>query len=404
MDSNADLKTFFICANKWCPRRSLDASKLFRYLTANSLKPVGSPEKADLIVIFTCGAFAFDEECSILTMKKFLQNGASKVLVTGCLIRINPQRLKPFGKAMIISPENIAEIDSLIHANVPYAEIPNVSTFEKIHDLNRGSLACQIKHDLANRCLEINNGKKTQRSIELLFAPTTCKLEIAKGCLGSCNYCAIRKGSEAFHSFPEEQIIASFKTGLREGYEDFALIAEDIGCYGLDLKTNLPNLLSKMFSVEGNFRILLWDLNVRWFIKYYSDFSSVLEANSEKISTIVLPIQSGSNRILRLMDRGYEIEKAKECILDLQKRIPDLKLETHLMVGFPGENEGDFQRTVDLIREIPFFSVAIFKYEGRPNTKAFSFQNQVAEKIINQRASFLAKEAKATRKHYFKVA
>jgi tRNA A37 methylthiotransferase MiaB len=179
------------------------------------------------------------------------------------------------------------------------------------------------------------------------------------------------------------------------------LIAQDVGCYGLDLKTNLPQLLSKMFSVEGDFRILLWDLNVRWFIEYYTDFRSVLEANSEKISTIVLPIQSGSNRILDLMNRGYKIEKVKECILDLQKRIPDLRLETHVMVGFPGENEEDFQRTADLIREIPFFSVHIFKYEGRPNTKAFSFPNKVTEKIISQRANFLAKEAKSTRERYF---
>jgi threonylcarbamoyladenosine tRNA methylthiotransferase MtaB len=157
-----------------------------------------------------------------------------------------------------------------------------------------------------------------------------------------------------------------------------------------------------LFSVEGNFRILLWDLNIRWFIKHYLDFRSVLEANSERISRIVLPIQSGSNRILGLMNREYDIENAKECISDLQKRIPNLRVETHVMVGFPGENEEDFQRTVDLIREIPFFSVHIFKYEGRPSTKAFSFPNKVTEKIINQRANFLAKEAKSTRERYFK--
>jgi MiaB/RimO family radical SAM methylthiotransferase len=371
---------------------------------ANNLKPVRSSEKADLIVIFTCGAFAIDEESSILTLKESLQNGTAKVVVTGCLIGINPQRLKPYDNAITISPENMDRMDSLINANIPYAEIPNVSTLEDIHDLNRGSLIDRIKNRSAYRCMETNDGRKVKRSIELLFAPTTYKLEIAKGCLGNCNYCAIIKGNKVFHSFPEEQILASFKSGLKEGYKDFALIAQDIGCYGLDLKTNLPQLLSKLFSVEGDFRVLLWDLNVRWFIKYYLDFRSVLEENFEKVSMMILPIQSGSNRILGLMNRGYTIETAKECILDIQKRIPHLKLETHVIVGFPGETEEDFQKTVDLIREIPFFSVAIFKYEGRPNTKALDLPDKVTEKIISQRANFLAKEAKAIRERYFRIA
>lgn len=90
----------------------------------------------------------------------------------------------------------------------------------------------------------------------------------------------------------------------------------DIGCYGVDTGPNPPNLLKKSFALGNDFRILLWDLNIRWFINYYDEFRSVLKANSRRVSRIVLPIESGSDRILGLMNRGYKIEKVKECLLD----------------------------------------------------------------------------------------
>jgi tRNA A37 methylthiotransferase MiaB len=400
MKNNCEFETFFVYANKFCPRRSLEASKLCRYFDINNLISVTDPKKADLVVIFTCGVFAPMEESSILTIEKSLGEKSAKIVITGCLPAIDPGRLKIYDNALIISPSNLYTLDSLIDAKVPFVKIPYVTTTDEFHDLYHGRLTSRIKRYVVSkvkssnfRILDIpSNLKSLQRSEETLFSPKVYKLEIAKGCLSNCSYCAIKLASEKFHSFPEEQILEEFKSGLNCGYKDFALIASDVGCYGLDIKTNLPSLLKKLFSVEGDFKIVLWDLNIRWFMEYYEELRSVLKANSMKVSKIVLPIQSGSDRILKLMKRGYEIEKVKKCISDFHNTVPDLRMETHIIVGFPGETDEDFQKTVELIRESEFSKVVVFKYGKRPNTDAASLPDQVSRSTIEKRARILARE------------
>ena len=379
----------------------LEASKLCKYFEINNLIYDPDPKKADLVVIFTCGVFAPNEESSILTIEKSLKEKSAKIVITGCLPAIDPERLKIYDNELIISPSNLHILDSLIEAKVPFVKTPYGTTTDEFHDLYHGRLISRIKRRIVSKVKSSNfrvlkipsTVKSSQRSEETLFDPKVYKLEIAKD---SAPATAVIVQSnclqKSFIAFPEEQILENFKSGLICGYKDFALIAGDIGCYGLDIKSNLPSLLKKMFSVKGDFRIILWDLNVRWFIEYYEELRSVLKANYMKVSKIVMPIQSGSDRILKLMKRGYEIEKAKKCISDFHRSVPDMRLETHILVGFPGETDEDFQKTVELIRESEFSKVVVFKYGKRPNTEAASLPNQVSRSTIEKRARILARE------------
>jgi len=195
-----------------------------------------------------------------------------------------------------------------------------------------------------------------------------------------------------YESRPEEQILEEFKSGLKENYKTFALIAGDIGCYGFDINTNLPSLLTKLFAQDGDYKILLWDLNIRWFIKYHQAMLNVLKANSKKVERIIMPIQSGSNRILKLMNRHYKIEEAKNCLQKLQNSIPEIHLETQILVGFPGETDEDFEKSLDLIREVKFDDIAIFPYEDRPGTTAQNMPNKVPQATIDTRKKILREE------------
>jgi tRNA A37 methylthiotransferase MiaB len=403
MVNNRKLGTFFVYVNKWCPRRSIEASKLCRYFAINNLTAATNPKKADLIIIFTCGSFGINEELSILTIEKSLREKRAQVVITGCLPRIDPERLKIYGNALLVLPRDLGTLDSLIEAKVPYGSLRSDATaVGGFHDLYQGRLVDRVKRkaglagnsdsrisDIYSKCF---NQRFFRKSEDIMFSPKTCVIEIAESCLGNCSYCAIKLAAEKFRSFSEEQILESFRSGLGNGYKDFALLAGDIGCYGVDTGTNLPNLLKKLFALGNGFRILLWDLNIRWFINYYDEFRSVLKANSRKVSRIVLPIESGSDRILGLMNRGYKIEKVKDCLLDFQKTIPELKLETHIIVGFPGETEEDFQKSVELVKEIKFSKVVVFRYEDRPNTRASSFPDKVLKEVIDRRVRVLAKE------------
>jgi threonylcarbamoyladenosine tRNA methylthiotransferase CDKAL1 len=397
---DSGLNTFYVYG-RLCPRRQLEASKLIRYFLANNMNPVDDPQKADLTVIFTCGAFASDEENSILTIERSLENKHSKTIITGCLPKIDPQRLEKYDKTLMVAPENLGDLDSLIRAKILYESVPDVATIAGIHRLYEGNLVQRVMRKIRRGTLPKFSDWNANRKLpeftttDLFFAPTTYKIQIAKGCLSNCSFCAIKLAMDKFQSFPEERIVESFRSGLKNGYKDFALVAGDIGCYGLDRNTNLPNLLKKLFALDGDFKVLLWDLNVRWFIDYYSELRPVLEANSKKISKIVLPIESGSDRILTLMNRGYKIESVKERLLDL-KTIPDLKIDTHIMVGFPGETNEDFQESVKLVKEIEFSELVVWKYDERPNTRALSLPDKIPRKIIDERARILAKESNSS--------
>lgn len=398
MEHNFTIKTFYIYANKWCPRRGLESSRLFRYFVANDLEAVSDLKKADLIVIFTCGLFSANEDFSILTIKKSLKNKSARIVVTGCLPKVDPEKLEPYDSTLTLFSDDFEKFDFLIRAKVPYRDIPNAAIIQGIHDLYHGKLYSRLWNRIEHGANLIEvldrhfNFGLVSGSEEIFFAPTTYKLEIAKGCLGNCSYCAIKLGMEKFHSFPEEQILESFNSGLKDGYKNFALVAGDIGCYGIDRQTNLPSLLKKLFSVEGDFKILLWDLSAGWFIKYYPELRSILRTNSAKISKIVVPIESGSDRILRLMNRPYKIDDVEECFLDLLRTIPEIHLETQIICGFPGETDEDFQKNLEIVRAVNFSKVVVFEYNDRPNTRASYFRDKIPKNLIEKRARMLTKE------------
>jgi tRNA A37 methylthiotransferase MiaB len=400
---------YFIYAKKLCPRRSLDASKVHRYLLEHNFQPVSNPQKADLIFVYTCGGFNNYEERSIATIEKSLENKSAKVIVTGCLPKINPKRLDGYKNVIMISPEDLGKLDSLMQADFSHSGCGDCSVVEGIHDLFDGGLVDKIKrrfgfikrHFKFNgeflyfcaNCLykKIFSHRENDASFSL-FSSDCFRLEIARGCLGNCSYCAIKLAMPKFNSHPEQQIVEKFKSGLKENYRHFALIAGDIGCYGLDINTDLPSLLTKLFAVDGDYKILLVDLNALWFVRYYSELLLILKANSNKVARIIIPIQSGSNRILKLMKRHYEIEDVKKCIRNLQQNIPGMLIDTHVMVGFPGETDEDFRKSLNLVREVKFFSVEIYPYEDRPGTTSSNLPDKVPEDVIKRRLRILEKE------------
>ena len=398
-----DRKRFFIYVKKTCPRRSLDALRLQKYFVENNWEPVSNPSDADLIFVYTCGCFDHYEKLSILSVEKALENKSAKVIVTGCLPKANPESLDKFKTDCLVLAEDL-NLFSSIPANSSFGELNGFSRTQGIDDLHRGSLLRRLTFKKVLDFIRYSVGKlhyspnKQVWAQDVFFSKSTYRLEIARGCLGNCSYCAIKMGLPKFKSRPEEDIVKEFQSGLRKNFKTFALLAGDIGCYGFDIDTNLPSLLSRLFEVEGDYKILLWDFNVRWFIKYRLQLLSVLKENFKKVERIILPIQSGSNRILKLMNRHYTIEEVKDCILNLQKSIPELVLETHIMVGFPGETDEDFGKTLDLVKEIDFDDIAIFTYEDRPGTEASEMQDKVPEDVIKRRKKILREEFERKKK------
>lgn len=371
------------------------------------MQPVSDPQEADLIFVYTCGGFNYYEKQSIQIIEKSLEIKSAKVIITGCLPKINPKILNGYRGTHILDPDDFEGIDEFVQANYPYEECDDCSIVEGVHGFCEDSLIKRIKRNLKPSTQTLAQWvnyirQRVQHNFRFasfsLGSNKTYKLEIARGCLGNCSYCAIKRAMPKFNSHSEEKILERFQSGLQKNYRDFALIAGDIGCYGLDISKSLPSLLRRMLAIEGNYRILLVDLNPRWFVKYFSELIPILNANSKRVAGIVMPIQSGSDRILKLMNRHYASYEVMECIQNLLENIPDVDLRTHILVGFPGETDEDFRESLDFVKKIPFSDVQIYLYEDRPGTIASNLPNKVPKRVIKRRMGLLIKQLETQRK------
>ena len=386
------LHTFFLIGGN-CPRSRVDAQTIFDYFLKNGLIPVKKIKKADIICIYTCGGFNETEESSIKTIKVILQKKSKNatVIVTGCLIKINPESMNIFNDIKMIDFDNLEQLDEIIHSKITFKQIPNPGIVGRIHPLYnkkikklfysyiRPNLTINISYHL-NYIKNIYFKKNNKINTEDIY-----HIRISQGCLGSCSYCSIKIARGYLQSKPIEQIKKDFEVGLKKGYKIFKLIGEDIGCYGFDIKTNIIEILKIFFNLPGKNKIIITDFNPQWFVKYYDQLEPILIANHKKILSFAIPIQSGSNNILTRMRRRYKIEEVKSYMSKLLEKIPDLKIRTHIIVGFPGETDEDFQQTLNLLKEIQFFSVDIFPYSDRAVTDAFKMKKKISSHIIQKR-------------------
>jgi tRNA A37 methylthiotransferase MiaB len=203
-------------------------------------------------------------------------------------------------------------------------------------------------------------------------------IRISRGCTGECTYCAIKFATGPIRSRPLDKILAEFQAGLKTGYSVFRFIAEDVGGYGQDMGLNIADFLSNICSQKGDFQLIWDDFRPNWLIQYFPQLIDLFTNNINRFGYMGFPVQSGSEGILKLMARGHTAEDAKECLLGLKTRLPNLDLTTHFIIGFPGETEADVFDTINLGKALDFKNITVYKYDTRPNTEAAQFPNKVS--------------------------
>ena len=134
------------------------------------------------------------------------------------------------------------------------------------------------------------------------------------------------------------------------------------------------------------------EFNPRWLIQYKTELIDIFRANEDKIKTIIFPIESGSEKILKLMKRGYTASECKQSLSCIRKTAPQIRIFTHVIIGFPGESEEDFEDTKQFLREVHFDEITVYMYEGRPGIEAELLQDKVPETVKHARLSRLLKE------------
>ena len=217
-----------------------------------------------------------------------------------------------------------------------------------------------------------------------------CGVNIMYGCNNFCSYCIVPYVRGRERSRQPEEIIKEIKQLVADGVVEVMLLGQNVNSYGktLDNPITFAQLLQQVEQIEG----LRW---IRFMTSHPKDLSDELievMKNSKKICRhLHLPLQSGSSRILKLMNRKYDKEQYLELAAKLRREIPDLSLTTDIIVGFPGETEEDFEDTMDVVRKVQYDSAFTFIYSKRTGTPAAAMDDQIPEEVVKDRFDRLLK-------------
>jgi threonylcarbamoyladenosine tRNA methylthiotransferase CDKAL1 len=371
-----------------CPENRIDCASMQRYFSNNDYTVTTDLHKADLIVFNACGLTQNSEQSSV-NIIKFIQANkqpSAELIVCGCLPKINKSRLSKVHQGFTFEHdiEQLTEIIETqtdprhVYANhlVHRTDIPSARRFR----------AAKLKRILSPALIKERLTKPYYDQLEQainVFGPHSFCIKVSTGCLNACSYCAVRISRGRLQSKPVERIVEEFEEGLVKGYKEFALLGTDVGAYGRDQGVALTKLLRELVKNKGDYEIRIRNIQPRFLIEMMPELRKVLRTG--KISYFSSAAQSGNNRILGLMRRGYRIEDYKEAILFLKSEFPKLQIRTQVMVGFPSETEYEFQDTLRLLDEINFDFVEVYRFQPRPNTEAATIKSQIPQKVARRR-------------------
>lgn len=347
-----------------CPKNFNDSQVAAGILEDENHIIVNNLEEADIIMVNTCG-FINDAKTEsiekILEMAEYKEDG-KKLVVSGCL----SQR---YGEELY---KEMPEVDLFVGVN-EYEKLPEL--FENLSEsFSARAVVCGGS---------VSDVLEPQRR-KLSDNPYTATIKIAEGCNNICAYCIIPKIRGKYRSKREEDILKEAEQLAAAGCRELILIAQDVTYYGMDLygELRLAKLLRKLCRVEG----------IRWIRLMYcyedriTDELIQVMAEEEKICNYLdIPIQHGSDSVLRAMNRRSTSASIANTLNRLRAAIPDIHIRTTLIVGFPGETEEDYDTLVDFIEREKFERLGVFAYSQEENTPAGEMEQQIAEDIKAER-------------------
>lgn len=411
------MKKFHICNHHNCYTRTAESQRVYKYLIANGYTYTKDFRRAELTVVFTCANMVQEEDSSVRNVRYYAAKQKSGwVVATGCLAAVNPGRIRGIENVRIVPPAELERFDNLIDARIPYKELagaiprkffPIAAQPNFRNALVREWKSLRYDTGLNWSFLKKYAAKLSLRRISAFIRQYWSKpaafwvredqyfLQIAMGCADHCSHCAIKRAIGKVKSRPIRDIRTEFEEALRQGHTKICLTSEDNGCYGVDVGKTIVDLLHNLCEGKEteDFEFHL-AMNPYWFVKYFSPLRKFMKANPSKVAYLRLPIESGSNRILKMMSRRYQISEVQKRVLEFRQAFPHLAITTNIIVGFPAETEEDFNQTLSVVKSLKFNDMTINQYSDRPNTRASELHNAVPSNVSYRRICELAEVQK----------
>jgi MiaB-like tRNA modifying enzyme len=330
-----------------CSANIADSEIIAGTLNSHGYNIVNCIDDSDLNIIVTCSVKDSTEHKMLHRIKQ-LTGDNKPLLVAGCLTKTERKKIEQINpKVGLLGPNSLdrsVEAVNLTFSNNKIVFLDD-SSAEKVN-LPR---------------LRVN------KSISIV--------EIASGCLSNCSFCQTKISKGNLKSYRPGSISSQIKNDIKDGCNEIWLTSTDNGCYGKDINSNLVELLKLCTQLEGNYKLRIGMLNPMYLSEILYDLILVYK-NEEKIFKFLhIPVQSGSNKILKQMYRGHDIEIFKKAIDEFRKSIPEITIATDVIVGFPNETEEDFKLTMDLIKESEPDIINISKYSQRSGTVSSRLKN-----------------------------
>lgn len=350
------IKTFGCSANK------SDSEVMAGLLSQAGYKLVNSAKDADLVVINSCGVKG-RAEVDFFREVEAARKLKKKIIAAGCI---------PSGNKEIIETK------------LRGISVMDVNSITQIVSVAEKTLAG--KRIIAFRDSKIEKICLPRQRLNKVIAI----VPICEGCAGACAYCFTKLAKGNLLSYSEEAILREIRAALNEGCKEIWLTSQDCAAYGLDIgNTNLAKLLKKICELPGDFYIRVGMGNPNHIIRILLELIEAYK-NKKVFKFLHIPVQSGNNRILKLMNRFYTVEQFKTIVKKFRTEIKDLTLITDIICGFPTESDKEFEDSVKLIKWLQPDAINLSMFWPRPGTIAEKMK-QLSGEIKKERSRELTK-------------
>lgn len=370
-----------------CDKNLVDSEVMLGLLREKNYEITDDDMQADVVVVNTCCFIGDAKEESITTILEMAElkktANLKALIVTGCLAQRYQEEIR----------KEIPEVDAVL----------GTKSIEDICDA--------VEKALEGKVLEEFKDVNYLPIVDTERINTTggyySYLKIAEGCNKCCTYCVIPKVRGEYRSVPMEKLLTEAKQLARKGVEELILVAQETTMYGKDLygEKSLHKLLRELCKIDG----------IRWIRILYcypeeitDELIQVMKEEPKICNYLDMPIQHGTDKILKKMGRWTNKQEIKDIVAKLRKEIPDICLRTTLISGFPGETQEDHEELLEFVRELKFDRLGVFPYSAEENTAAADFDEQVPEECkiarrnevmeVQQQIAFLAGEDMLYRK------
>lgn len=336
----------------------------------------GEENHSDIYIINTCTVTNTADNKSLKMIRHAnKKNPNAIIVVAGCMVQTGKEKLSEVEKVdIVLGNKNKSKIVDYIEK---YKK--EKRKLEDIEDLSH----------VPFEEMKLNNFNRTRAFVK-----------IEDGCNNYCSYCIIPYSRGSVRSKKREDVLDEVKELVKNGHHEIVLTGIHTGNYGAEFEHyRFSNLLSELIQIKGLERLRISSIEMN---EINEEVLKIMKENSILVDHLHIPLQSGSNTILKAMNRKYLKEDFINKIEEIRKIRPEISITTDVIVGFPGETDEFFDETVETIKKINFSKIHVFPYSRRKGTVADTMENQVLEEVKKKRTQVLLSLSKELEENYFK--